>query len=336
VACPFLPFFFHRPDLPLVLKGVSARILPREKVGICGRTGSGKSSLLVALFRLCEPAGGSILIDGVDISTLGLKSLRSNLSIIPQDPVMFSASLRYNLDPFSLSTDAEVNEVLARVHLGDFVASLPQGLSYEISEGGENLSQGQRQLVCIARALLRKSKILLLDEATSSVDAETDLLIQETIRENFAQATVLTIAHRIETIVDSDRIMLLADGKLAECKYRSSARENHRCCHIVFLSCHSLTSSLLLLSRFSVGAPSKLLSQPSSMFRALVLEGGSHNLLRLQSLANEAEQEKREVKKREKEEEEGAHNGNQNGKANGHTQQGGGDNLQPPALLPSA
>ncbi len=134
----------YRPDLPLVLKGVTCSIRSREKVGICGRTGSGKSSLMVALFRLCEPAGGSILIDGVDIATLGLRTLRSNLSIIPQDPVMFSATLRYNLDPFNLASDADVQEVLARVHLTDMVASFPLGLEHEISEGGENLSQGQR------------------------------------------------------------------------------------------------------------------------------------------------------------------------------------------------
>ena len=179
---------------------------------------------MVALFRLCEPDGGSIRIDGVDVSTLGLSTLRSHLSIIPQDPVMFSASLRYNLDPFNRATDGEVAQVLQRVHLSEAVAGFRDGLQHEISEGGENLSQGQRQLVCIARALLRKSKIIILDEATSSVDAETDALIQETIRTNFAHATVLTIAHRLETIVDADRIMLLADGKLAECEMQCTRR----------------------------------------------------------------------------------------------------------------
>ena len=264
----------YRPNLPLVLKGVSCRIHPQEKIGICGRTGearaaachseeksvwsrrlvadrvvcvsvclfvfvgSGKSSLLVALFRLVEPSSGTIRIDGLDIASLGLESLRSKLSIIPQDPVMFSDSVRRNCDPFGKYTDAEIHAALHRVHLSGMVASFPDGLSHEISEGGENLSQGQRQLVCIARALLRNSRIIVLDEATSSVDAETDALIQTAIRDNFKHATVLTIAHRLETIVDADRIMLLADGKLAECQTDDKTQRAVNCVrmesHFVF------------------------------------------------------------------------------------------------------
>ena len=204
----------------------------------------GKSSLMVALFRLVEPAAGRILIDGVDTNVIGLETLRSNLSIIPQDSFLWSADLRYNLDPFNKCTDDEIHAVLERVHLSEMISQLPDGLRSPVSENGENFSAGTRQLICIARALLRKSKIIILDEATSSVDAETDTLIQETIRVNFANATVLTIAHRLETIVDADRIMLLADGKICECKrMQSTSISESYTCHCVeskFAHCISI------------------------------------------------------------------------------------------------
>lgn len=187
-----------------------------HKVGIVGRTGAGKSSLTLGLFRIIEAAEGQIFIDGVDITQLGLHELRSRITIIPQDPVLFSGSLRMNLDPFDSYSDEEVWRALEYSHLKSFVSSLPNKLSHECSEGGENLSVGQRQLLCLARALLRKTKILVLDEATAAVDMETDNLIQSTIRSQFEDCTVLTIAHRLNTIMDYTRVLVLDKGEMAE------------------------------------------------------------------------------------------------------------------------
>ncbi|XP_064537338.1 multidrug resistance-associated protein 1 isoform X7 [Drosophila montana] len=206
----------YREGLELVLRGVSFNINGGEKVGIVGRTGAGKSSLTLALFRIIESAGGKILIDGIDIATMGLHMLRSRLTIIPQDPVLFSGSLRSNLDPFEVKTDDELWKALELSHLKAFAKSLTAGLNHEISEGGENLSVGQRQLVCLARALLRKTKVLVLDEATAAVDLETDDLIQKTIRSEFRECTVLTIAHRLNTILDSDKVIVLDKGQITE------------------------------------------------------------------------------------------------------------------------
>ncbi|EQC32351.1 hypothetical protein SDRG_10098 [Saprolegnia diclina VS20] len=203
----------YRDHLDLVLKDVSFTVPAGAKVGICGRTGSGKSSLMVALFRMVEAASGRILIDGVDLASIDLHTMRSRLTIIPQDPVLFSGSLRFNLDPSNRSSDDELWSVLKQVHLGDVISTL----EFEVAEKGGNLSVGQRQLLCIARALLRKSRVVLLDEATASIDLASDRLIQETIKECFGQdVTLLVIAHRLDTILDSDQILVMADGRVAE------------------------------------------------------------------------------------------------------------------------
>ncbi|GFT34184.1 multidrug resistance-associated protein 1 [Nephila pilipes] len=206
----------YREGLDLVLKQICCDIKSGEKIGIVGRTGAGKSSLTLSLFRIIEASEGNIQIDGLNIAEMGLHDLRSKITIIPQDPVLFSGTLRMNLDPFNWYSDTQLWEALDHAHLKNFVSTLEEGLEHEVVEGGENLSVGQRQLVCLARALLRKTKILVLDEATAAVDLETDSLIQGTIRKEFADASVLTIAHRLNTVMDYDRIMVLDQGKVAE------------------------------------------------------------------------------------------------------------------------
>ncbi|KAF9184642.1 Multidrug resistance-associated protein 1 [Haplosporangium sp. Z 11] len=245
----------YRQGLDLVIKNISFSVQHGEKVGIVGRTGAGKSSLTLALFRMVEAAnsywamasdntgqrqsdsaldlddagvvsrgvnddhdedGGSIEIDGVDISTVGLHDLRHQLAIIPQDPILFAGTVRDNLDPFQELEDSDLWEALERSYLKDYICSLPGGLSFEVSQNGENFSVGQRSLICVARALLRKAKILVMDEATAAVDVETDELIQRTIRKEFKDRTVLTIAHRIKTVMDADKILLLDQGRVVE------------------------------------------------------------------------------------------------------------------------
>ncbi|XP_067118442.1 ATP-binding cassette sub-family C member 4-like isoform X1 [Centruroides vittatus] len=200
---------------PPVLKNLNWHVKPQEKVGIVGRTGAGKSSMIATLFRMTEPTG-TVYIDNIATSEIGLHELRNKISIIPQDPVLFTGPVRRNIDPFSEHIDETLWKVLEDVHLKDAVQELQGGLDAELSEGGSNFSVGQRQLICLARAILRQNKILVLDEATANVDPKTDSLIQETIREKFASCTVLTIAHRLHTIMDSDRVLVLDAGRIQE------------------------------------------------------------------------------------------------------------------------
>eukprot|EP00249_Psilotum_nudum_P023194 c28783_g1_i1 orf=631-5508(+) len=240
----------YRIGLPPVLVGLSVSIQPSEKIGIVGRTGAGKSSMFNTLFRIVEPESGQIFIDGWDISKFGLNDLREALGIIPQSPVLFSGTIRFNLDPFNEHNDADIWESLERAHLKDVIGRNSLGLDAEVAESGENFSVGQRQLLSLARALLRRAKILVLDEATAAVDVGTDALIQKTIREEFKLCTMLIIAHRINTIIDCDRILVLDAGQLVE-----------------------------------MDTPEKLLLNEESIFSGMVRSTGSANAQYLRSIA---------------------------------------------------
>ncbi|KAJ6687601.1 ATP-BINDING CASSETTE SUB-FAMILY C [Salix koriyanagi] len=206
----------YRPDAPLVLRGISCTFEGGHRIGIVGRTGSGKTTLISALFRLVEPVGGKIIVDGIDISKIGLHDLRTRFGIIPQDPTLFNGTVRYNLDPLSQHTDQEIWEVLGKCQLQEAVQDKDQGLDSLVMEDGSNWSMGQRQLFCLGRALLRRSRILVLDEATASIDNATDLVLQKTIRTEFSDCTVITVAHRIPTVMDCTMVLAISDGKLVE------------------------------------------------------------------------------------------------------------------------
>ncbi|KAJ3113711.1 hypothetical protein HDU96_003040 [Phlyctochytrium bullatum] len=248
----------YAPGLPAVLKGVSFAIRAGEKVGIVGRTGSGKSSLVQALFRMVELSGGEIIIDGVSTHTIGLKDLRSKLAIIPQDPILYSGTYRSNLDPFNQYTDADLWNAIERAGLKAKVSNKeenPEGLEGKVLEGGENLSVGQRQLLCLARAILKKPRLLVLDEATANVDYETDSFIQAALRADFANVTIITIAHRLNTIIDYDKVLVMSDGLAVE-----------------------------------YGSPATLLNTSDSIFRSMLAEVGESNFELLKAQAEATRQ----------------------------------------------
>ena len=244
----------YRPSLPLVLKGISFDVKAGEKVGICGRTGSGKSSLIVALWRLVEPSGGRVWLDGTDTGTLSLKDLRSRITCIPQDPILFSGNVRDNLDPFKQHGDEELWFALEAVQLKQAVGEHGLGLAAPVAEYGENYSAGQRQMLCLARALLRDTKIVCLDEATASVDLETDKVMQDVIADQFASRTILTIAHRINTIIENDKVVCLEHGRLQR-----------------------------------MDSPAAMLRDPESMFAKLVAETGEQSARNLRARAEECD-----------------------------------------------
>ncbi|CAD5186647.1 unnamed protein product [Musa acuminata subsp. malaccensis] len=216
----------YRPNAPLVLKGITCTFASGHKIGVVGRTGSGKTTLISALFRLVDPTSGRILIDEVDICSIGLKDLRMKLSIIPQEPTLFRGSIRSNLDPLGLHTDQEIWEALEKCQLKAAISTLPTLLDSPVTDDGQNWSAGQRQLFCLGRVLLRKNRVLVLDEATASIDSATDAVLQRVIKEEFASCTVITIAHRVPTVTDSDMVMVLSYGKLVEYDKPSRLIEN--------------------------------------------------------------------------------------------------------------
>jgi ATP-binding cassette subfamily C (CFTR/MRP) protein 3 len=204
----------YRPNTPLVLKNLNFEINPKEKIGVVGRTGSGKSTLCLCLFRLLEADQGKISIDDIDISSIGLEILRKNLTIIPQEPTLIEGTLRENVDPAEIFSDEKILEVLKAVGLDDFLEG--KNLDYKIENNGNNISIGEKQLICIARALIKKSKIILMDEATANIDYKTETFLQNSINKELKECTVITIAHRIKTIINYDRILVLNNGEIVE------------------------------------------------------------------------------------------------------------------------
>lgn len=244
----------YRPELQPALRGVTVDIAPGERVGIVGRTGAGKSSIVSAVTRLVECEAGTITVDGVNLKTVGLDDVRGRaFTVVPQNPVLMSGTIRFNLDPFERSSDKEIWDALRRVRMGSVVQLVDGGLDGDVSESGEPFSVGERQLLCLARALLRRPRILILDEATASVDRDTDEVIQRTVRTAFGGATMLIVAHRLDTVADADRIVVMDEGVVKEC-----------------------------------GAPAALLSRPDSLLSRLAASTGSAGEAHIRALAADA------------------------------------------------
>jgi len=199
----------YRPTTEIVLNNLSFDVLPKEKIGIVGRTGSGKSTICISISRIVELLSGKILIDGIDISKVNLNHLRSRITVIPQDPILFKGTLRYNLDPGNMIDPAYLEKVYNQTEM-------TIGLDKEIDEGGSNLSNGEKQLVCICRAIMRKCQVVILDEATSNIDVVTEERIQALLETFLEDSTVLTVAHRLNTIIKSDKVLVLSYGTVKE------------------------------------------------------------------------------------------------------------------------
>ena len=205
----------YRPTTEIVLKNLNFEINGNEKIGVVGRTGSGKSTICLCLFRILEPLNGTIYIDDEDITKIGLDILRKNLTIIPQDPCLMEGSLKYNIDPFDKAEDEEIVTILKKIGF-EYTETDQQILNRKIEQGGSNLSVGEKQLLCIARAILRKTKIVVMDEATANIDMKTEEKIQKALQYVLNNSTVITVAHRIKTIIDYDKILVLNNGKIEE------------------------------------------------------------------------------------------------------------------------
>ncbi|RKO86314.1 P-loop containing nucleoside triphosphate hydrolase protein [Blyttiomyces helicus] len=242
--------YASRPGYAVHTRDLTVKIRRGEKIGIVGRSGSGKSTLLVALCRLLEPHSGRIVIDGEGITRIGTRALRSRIQIIPQEPILFSGTIRSNLDPEGVFPDCEIWRVLEMIGLKKYVSDLTEKLDSEVSENGSNFSVGQRQLLCLGRAVIVRPRILVIDEATASVDGAADRTIQACRKSHFKDATVLCIAHRLNTIADMDRVLVLADGELAE-----------------------------------LNSPAALLSRPDSLFNELAEATGPANAALIREIA---------------------------------------------------
>ena len=209
-------FLQYRPTTEVVLKNLSFKALPGEKIGVVGRTGAGKSTICLSMNRIVEIISGQILVDNVDINSVQIEHLRSCITVIPQDPTIFSGTLRFNLDPYETTSDERLIEVLRVAQLEDLLHKDRRGLDQTVQENGSNLSSGEKQLLCICRAILRRSKVIVLDEATANIDVVTEQKIQRLIAEEFDGCTMITIAHRLNTIMQSDKIMVLSYGQIIE------------------------------------------------------------------------------------------------------------------------